>query len=158
MADEVAGLTLKVIGVVRNELKGPGQYNPHEIVSEIVIDESLTDALDNLEEFSHLIVLYWMHLDAHPEPKPNKIHPRHDTSNPLVGIFSTRSGDRPNRIGLNPAKLLERKGNILRVSGLDAVDGTPVIDIKPYMPRLDTIADAQVSNWEEVYRDRRQQE
>lgn len=151
----MAEYTVKTIGIVRSGIKQPGEYNPHEITSEIVIDDDLCDGLDNLNEFSHIIVLYWMHLDANPGKKPVKIRPRNNPDNPLVGIFSTRSGDRPNRIGLCNAKLLGRQGNVLRLSGLDAVDGTPVIDIKPYMPRLDTISDAQVSKWEVTYRDRR---
>jgi len=61
MANELSGVTLKVIGIVRNEIKQPSMRDFEGVISEIVVDSSLTEALDNLDEFSHLIVLYWMH-------------------------------------------------------------------------------------------------
>jgi tRNA-Thr(GGU) m(6)t(6)A37 methyltransferase TsaA len=138
-------MTLKPIGFVRNEIKQPATLDFKNIVSEIVIDSSLTEALDSLDEFSHIIVLYWMHRsDRQP---PLKIHPRGKAELPLVGLFATRSPNRPNPVGKATVRLLERRDNILRVEGLDAIDGTPVIDIKPYLPHNDSMDNVKVPPW-----------
>ena len=148
MADELPSMTLKVIGIVRNEVKErpPADFNWAETISEIVIDTSLTEALDGLEGFSHLIVLYWMHRLT-PGEVPLKIHPKGKPELPLTGLFATRTPNRPNPIGKTTVSLLQRRGNIFRVKGLDALDGTPVIDIKPYIPRSDLVADGKVPPW-----------
>jgi len=148
MADELPTVTLKAIGIVRNEVK---QTPPdrldwwQELVSEVVIEPSLTEALDGLEDFSHIIVLYWMHQASGEVPL--KVHPMGRQEVPLTGLFATRSPNRPNRIGKATVGLLHRRGNILTVKGLDALDGTPVIDIKPYIPGYDSVADANVPQW-----------
>ena len=93
MADELPYLTLKAIGIVRNDIKqspGPG-YDWGKIVSDIVINSSLSEALDGLEEFSHIIVLYWMHHIAAKGQVPTKVHPQGRRELPLVGLFATRS-------------------------------------------------------------------
>jgi len=147
MASEVPDMTLKSVGVVRNEMKEPGGRNVSEIVSEIVIDDDFADALDRLDEYSDIIVLYWYHVDENPGPKPNRVYPHRQDTYPLVGVFALRASDRPNRIGLCVSKLLELQGNVAKVTGLDAIDGSPVIDIKPYVPRLDSRPDATVGPW-----------
>jgi len=142
-------MTLKAIGIVRNEVKERPPFRRDwwvEIVSEVVIDSSLTEALDGLEEFSHIIVLYWMHRLASDEV-PLKVCPKGRKELPPVGLFASRAPHRPNRIGKATVKLLRRQGNILRVKGLDALDGTPVIDIKPYIPGYDSVADTRVPQW-----------
>ncbi len=148
MADELPVITLKAIGVVRNEIKQkpPAGYEWEKVVSEIVVDSSLTEALDGLDEFSHIIVLYWMHR-ATSGKVPLKIHPRRRQELPLVGLFATRSPNRPNPIGKATVRLLQRQTNILKVEGLDAIDGTPVIDIKPYIPGYDSAANTAVPQW-----------
>jgi tRNA-Thr(GGU) m(6)t(6)A37 methyltransferase TsaA len=136
------------IGAVRSPLKEPTyqRLNLKEIISDIIIDESLTEALNGLEGFSHIIVLYWMHL-ATREKKRLKTHPMGRQDVPPQGLFATRSPNRPNPLGKTTVRLLERKGNVLRVQGLDAIDGTPVIDIKPYMPGYDSATDATTPDW-----------
>ena len=148
MTDALPPMTAKAIGIVRNEIKqaAPARRNWGEIVSEIVIDTSLTEALDGLEEFSHIIVLYWMHRATSREVSL-KVHPRGKQELPLVGLFVTRSPNRPNPIGKATVRLLQRQGNILRVEGLDAIDGTPVIDIKPYIPGYDSAANTTEPQW-----------
>ena len=149
MSDELTGMSLKPIGAVRNVVKQPpgGGYPWEHIVSEIVVDESLSMALDGLDGFSHIIVLYWMHKIADRGQPQLKIHPRGNPGLPLTGLFATRTPHRPNPIGKVTVRLLERSGNTLRVEGLDAIDGTPVIDIKPYIPRYDAATDARVPSW-----------
>ena len=146
MASELLSMTLKAIGIVRSEIRQPSRQDCKEIVSEIVIDSSLTEALDRLDDFSHIIVLYWMH-HATNRPVRTKIHPRGRQELPLLGLFATRTPNRPNPVGKATVRLLQRRGNILRVKGLDAIDGTPVIDIKPYIPRYDSAANAKVPPW-----------
>jgi tRNA-Thr(GGU) m(6)t(6)A37 methyltransferase TsaA len=141
-------MSLVTIGTVRSPLKEPTfeRLSLKEITSEIVIDEGLTRALDGLEGFSHIIVLFWMHL-ATREKKRLKTHPMGRQDVPPQGLFATRSPNRPNPIGKTTVRLLERNGNVLRVQGLDAIDGTPVIDIKPYMPGYDSASDATTPDW-----------
>ena len=146
MTYNLLDMTLKPIGTVRNEIEQPGRREWAEIVSEIVIDSRLTEALDGLEDFSHIIVLYWFHGITEAE-MPLKVHPMRRPELPLTGLFATRAPNRPNRLGKATVKLLQRRGNILRVKGLDALNGTPVLDIKPYLPGYDSVADARVPSW-----------
>ena len=148
MTDELPGITMKAIGLVRNEVKQPpgADYAWENVASDIVIDCSLTEALDNLDEFSHIIVLYWLH-QVTGDTKRTRVHPRARQELPLVGLFATRSPHRPNSIGKKTVKLVRRQGNILSVEGLDAIDGTPVLDIKPYIPGYDSVTDARVPPW-----------
>ena len=149
MADELPNMTLKAIGIVRSEIKeptGPG-YPWEKVVSDIVVNSSLSEALDGLEEFSHIIVLYWMHQRAATGQPPTKVRPMGKQKLPLMGVFATRSPDRPNPVGKATVRLLQRQGNTLKIKGLDAIDGTPVIDIKPYLPGYDSVTDAKVPQW-----------
>ena len=146
MASEFPDMTLKAIGIVRNEIKQPLREGWEKVISDIVIDSSLTEALDGLEEFSHVIVIYWMHHVA-TGPPPIKVHPRARQELPEVGLFASRSPNRPNPVGKATVRLLQRRSNILMVEGLDAIDGTPVIDIKPYIPGYDSADDAKVPPW-----------
>ena len=149
MTGELPGITLKAIGIVRNGIKQPPEQVPfgwEKVVSDIEVDSSLTEALDGLGGFSHIVVLYWMHQVAAGE-MPMKVHPMGKKELPLVGIFATRSPHRPNPVGKTTVRLLQCQGNILKVEGLDAIDGTPVIDIKPYIPEFDSAAKATVPQW-----------
>ena len=138
-------MNLKAIGIVRNEIKEPTHQDSGDIVSEIIIDSSLTEALDDLDKFSHIIILYWIHRSRRPAPM--KVHPRGNKDRALMGVFATRSPSRPNPIGKATVRLLERKGNILKVRGLDAIDGSPVLDIKPYIPGYDSVDDCRAPSW-----------
>ena len=133
---------------MRNEVRKPPRppYDWDNVVSRIEIEPDLTEALDNLDEFSHIIVLFWMDRLV-SKPLPLKVRPRHDPNRPLIGLFASRSPHRPNSIGKTTAKLLKRERNVLTVSGLDAIDGTPIIDIKPYQPDYDSPSDARTPLW-----------
>ena len=145
MFSDSSEITLKPIGTVKNEIKQRGKCDVQNVVSEIVIDSSLSEALDNLDEFSHIIILYWCH--QYRKPIPLKVHPKRDETIPLKGVFATRSPDRPNPIGETTVELLKRHENVLTVKGLDAIDGTPVIDIKPYIPGSDSAPKAKIPPW-----------
>ena len=140
-------LVLTPIGIVRNEVKEPMREGWEEVASEIVFEESLAECLEGVEEFSHIIVVFWMHRAPAMERPVGKIHPRGRADLPLVGIFATRTPHRPNPLGVSTVRLVERKGNVLKVIGLDVIDGTPVIDIKPYIPPLDSPSPVKVPDW-----------
>ena len=147
MAEEIPAMTMKPIGFVRNEVERTPRDGGDwwvETISDIVIEESLTEALDGLEKNSCIIVLYWMHRLTTDEIRL-KIHPRGRQEIPLRGLFATRTPNRPNRIGVTTVRLLRRQGNVLTVKGLDALNGTPVIDVKPCIAGYDSVDDAEVS-------------
>ena len=147
MIDKLPPMTLKSIGIVRNDIKETtARRNRDEVESEVVLDNSLTEGLDGLEGYSHVIVLFWMHR-AMSDEVPLKVHPMGRKELPLTGIFAVCTPNRPNRIGKTVVRLLRRQGNILKVKGLDAIDGSPVIDIKPYIPHSDSVPDAKVPQW-----------
>ncbi len=124
---------MRPIGFVRTESSEEEIHtNRRNIVSDVVVNEELRDALEGIEGYSHLIVIFWMHRVSEKERRNLKTHPRHRNDLPQVGVFSVRERSRPNPIGLTVVELLERNGRVLKVKGLDAVDGTPVLDVKPY--------------------------
>ena len=140
-------INLQPIGIVKNnitELKG---RNRKEIVSEIIINKDLIEALHKIDDFSHIIVIYWMHKLPPSQRSVIKVHPRGNKDLPLVGVFASRSPARPNPLGITTVKLLERRDNILKVSGLDAINGTPVLDIKPYLPDHDYTSEIKTPGW-----------
>jgi tRNA-Thr(GGU) m(6)t(6)A37 methyltransferase TsaA len=145
MSKELPEIRFKVIGTVHNEIKRRHRHNTKDIVSEIVLDPSLAEGLDSIEGFSHLIIIYFMNKSR--QPFPLKVQPRFRAEPGEVGVFASRSPDRPNPLGKTIVKLLEHHENVLKVQGLDAMDGTPVIDIKPYIPRIDTVKNARVPPW-----------
>ena len=137
---------MKPVAVVRNDVKEMGRRDWSQIESELVFPDQLNDALDGLDDFSHIVVLFWLHRSPVGECPANRIHPQMRPDLPLVGLFSTRSPVRPNPLGLAIVRLLERSGNVLKVIGLDAIDGTPVLDIKGYLPG-DAVAGARYPEW-----------
>lgn len=96
----------------------------------IAINPEYVEGLDGIEELDHLEILYWMHKLNEEERAILKIHPRGDLSRPVKGVFSLRSPVRPNPIGVTRVRLLKREDGAVLVEGLDALDGSPVIDIK----------------------------
>lgn len=145
-------MTFKKIGVIRSaytpESGAPrqGALAPHA-ASTIVVDPEYEEGLRDIETFSHLIVLYafdrskgWSGLVKTPWEEK-----RH-------GVFATRSPRRPNAIGMTVVKLVNREGTTLHVQGLDAFDGTPLLDLKPYVPGFDRVEDAG-GGWLEAAKD-----
>jgi len=112
------------------------------------IDAKYADALDGLDQFSHVWVFYWFDKNDTPEKRRIlKVHPRGNSKNPLTGIFATRAPVRPNLIALTLCKVLSVSGNRVRIDEIDALPGSPVIDLKPYIPRSDCRPDATVPAW-----------
>lgn len=105
-------------------------------------------ALKGITDFSHIILLYWLHeRDIKEHRKTCIVTPKRHPSAPKLGVFACRSPDRPNPIGLSVVKLHEVEGCLLRVQKVDAYEGTPIIDIKPYIPQADCISGAKVPKW-----------
>lgn len=115
------------------------------LVCDIVIDERWAEALDGIEAYSHLIVVFWMH-KVDPGARVLRAHPRGRADLPEVGVLAARGRNHPNPVGLAVVELLGREGRRLRVRRLDAYDGTPIIDIKPYDP-YDVVESPRVPAW-----------
>lgn len=116
----------------------------------VCVYPEFAEGLEGLDQFSHIIVFYWFHQnDTEEKRKTLKVHPRGNRSNPLTGVFATRSPARPNLIGMTICRLVSMEGAALHVDGIDAFDGTPVIDIKPCIGRLDLVSQLRVPAWAE---------
>ena len=135
---ESNAVTLNPVGVVQRQ--GERTF--------LSIAPRYAPALEGIQGFSHLWVLYWFHGHDNPEDRGTlKVHPRRDPSNPLTGVFATRAPVRPNLIGLTACGLLAVKGTTLEVADLDAQDGSPILDIKPYIPEGDSHPEARTPEW-----------
>ena len=144
----LSDITLRPIGAVRNRIKEPMSSGWAEVRSRIVVRPELEEALLGLEGYSHIYVLFWPHQipDGVRGSKPT-LHPLDDPANPLQGVLATRSQIRFNPVLVSVVPLLKVRGNVLHVRGLDAVDGSPVLDVKPYIPHFDGVPDARVPQW-----------
>ncbi len=140
-------INLAPIGRVINGVEYPNHVKWETITSEVVIAPQLVEALDGIDGFSHIVIIFY--LDKVDEDRHSllKVHPENKEELPLVGVFATRSPVRPNPIGITAVKLLEREENVLKVLGLDAYDGTPVLDVKPYLRRGDLVKEATMPDW-----------
>ena len=138
-------IKLKSIGYVHRASKQEN-VKDRSLVSKITIRKGLTKALEGIEEFSHVFVLFYMHQVSTQDKKALKVHPRGRIDLPLVGLFATRTPLRPNPVGLAVVELLKRKENVLVVQGLDAFDGTPVLDLKPY-DNWDAVVNIHIPEW-----------
>jgi tRNA-Thr(GGU) m(6)t(6)A37 methyltransferase TsaA len=114
----------------------------------VEIFDEVSDAVLGLEGFSHIYVLYWFHENDTPDKrKVLQVHPRGDPQNPLTGVFATHSPLRPNLIGLTLCKLKTIKANRIDIEDIDAFDGSPVIDIKCYIPGSTSESGVRVPGW-----------
>lgn len=126
--------TLESIGITFNERKTPKDDYWGEVVSEIKLDKNWdVSCLDEITSFSHLEIIYLFHLVQDKDIQHASRYPRNNKDYPKVGIFAQRGKNRPNRIGVTTVELISKEGNSLFVKGLDAIDGTPILDIKPVM-------------------------
>lgn len=160
-------MNLTPVGIVRSPLKDPiltasksglslgldkvkviaHREQVAECISELVIDSRWEALLEGVEGFSHILVLYWPHLIDPERRTLKKVHPMGRKDLPEQGIFATCSPARPNPVLVTAVALKERNGNILTVQGLEAVDGSPVIDIKPYSKSYMVAGDLKSPDW-----------
>ena len=125
-----------------------GTVSKNEEGTWIEIFEPYCDALLGLEGFSHIQVLFWFHQnDTADRRKTLRVHPRKDEKIPLTGVFATHSPLRPNLIGLTICKIKSVQGRRIEIEDIDAFDGTPVIDIKCYIPESISGSDVRVPDW-----------
>jgi tRNA-Thr(GGU) m(6)t(6)A37 methyltransferase TsaA len=160
-------MQLKAVGVVRSEIKSPmlqagesdlelqeqmtkiRDYHQKikNIVCELFIFPEWAELLDGIEGFSHILVLYWPHLIEPERRSLRRVHPMGRKDLPVQGIFATCSPVRPNPILVSAVQLLERRGSVLKVKGLEAVDGSPIVDIKPYVQSYYGVESPTVPDW-----------
>jgi len=136
-------IVYKPIGIVRNDFIKP--EDPKEIrnsQSQLIVNEKYLPALEGIEQFRYLIVVY--HIDRSSGYR-ERVHPMGDLSIPERGVFATRSPCRPNPIGITVVEIVDVEGTTIKVTSLDALDGTPLLDIKPYEAHFDSPAGIQ---WE----------
>lgn len=131
------GYVIRPLGVVRKQ--------GEETV--LVLLPDFAAALRGLEGFSHVWVLWWFDRNDTPEKRKSlQVHPRGDERNPLTGVFACRAPVRPNPIALTLCRVLAVRDNVVTVDGIEAFDGSPVVDLKPYIPGFDWRA-ATVPHW-----------
>lgn len=138
-------VSVRPIGVVRNAVREPRPDGWESVRSDIIVREELEPALDGLDGYSHIIVVFAF--DRVPESERRERISSRDARVPDQGVLATRSQLRPSPLGVSVVALLRRRKTILRVVGLDAIDGTPVLDVKPYYPAHDAVRDARVPEW-----------
>lgn len=160
-------ITLTPVGIVRSEIRKPMLRADEDglsleernrkvtelrvkiktLVSELIFAPQFVETLEGIEGFSHILVLYWPHLVPPDRRNLQKVHPMGRKDIAAQGIFATCSPARPNPVLVTAARLLERTGATLRVRGLEAVDGSPILDIKPYNPGYYRIDNPLLPEW-----------
>ncbi len=140
-------LKIVEIGYVENDVSEQTDLKWGNIKSKIKLANEYVGGLTGLENFSHAIILTYLHEAKFIQEKHLERRPRNLPDMPLIGIFSQRAKDRPNPIGLTSVKIIEVLADTLLVEGLDAINGTPVLDIKPYYPQYDKVGNAIIPEW-----------
>ncbi len=142
-------IEMRPVGFVRRTSSNE-DVRDRNLVSKIVLIRGLARALDGIEDWSHIYVIYWLNRVLRTE-EPVLHFPSTKAESPPLGIFATRAPIHPNPIGLTLVELIRREKNVLWVRGLDAYDGTPVLDIKPYpdweQGRFIVVTDFRVPEW-----------
>ena len=139
-------ISLRVIGHVVNGRTSTADRDWGDVESRLVLAPDLADGLAGLEQFSHAIVVFYMHLHPDSDAPTLQRRPRGRADMPLLGVFAQRGRTRPNPIGLTAVEVVRVEPGAAVVRGLDAVDGTPILDLKPYAPVFDT-RDARAPEW-----------
>lgn len=137
-----------VIGEVRSPVTEAVDMNWGEVVSEIVLKPEYAPGLLGLGDFSHAMILTLLHEAKYVPEVHLRRHPQERQDMPLLGIFAQRARHRPNRIGVTACEIVKVTENSVKVRALDAINGTPVIDVKPYVPVYDR-KDATIPKWME---------
>ena len=149
--EERHALELKPIGIIHSPYKSrgeaPRQGYGHEEICQVEVFKEFEEGLKDIERFSHIILIYWFHRSR---GYSLTVTPSWDTK--PHGLFTTRSPNRPCPLGLSVVELVAREKNILKAKGLDAIDGTPLLDIKPYFPSIDEKANVKVGWLEDKLR------
>ena len=140
--------SIKPIPFVKNNRKEIEDDHWGSIISTIELAEFINESsLKGINQFSHLEIIFYFDKVSDDKIQYEARHPRNNTDYPEVGIFAQRGKNRPNKLGLTIVELLELKQRTLIVKGLDAIDGTPIIDIKPVMKEFLPIDQVRQPNW-----------
>ncbi len=140
-------ITLSPVGVVRNQIQDKEYHGWKDVVSEIEVTGEFIPALEGLADFSHVLVFFWLHQVTAGERATRRARPLRKAEIPEMGIFAWHSSRRPNPIGMTIARLLGVQGNKVKVQGLDAIDGTPVLDLKPYVAGYYHVEQSREPSW-----------
>ena len=139
-------VSIRPVGVVRNDVRTSRPDGWEQVRSSIIVREDLAEGLDGIDGYTHIIVVFAF--DKIPESEQRlRVQMGNDQRIPELGVFATRSQRRPSPVGVSVVRLLRRRGNVLWVSGLDAIDETPVLDLKPYFPNHDAFPAAGLPEW-----------
>ncbi len=139
-------IIMNPIGYVENNVQAKKDVSWGEDISRIVLEKEYCNGLSGLEDFSHAIIIYYLDKAEYKREEHLQRRPQNREDMPLVGIFSQRGKDRPNKIGMTAVRIVEVCEKALVVKGLDAINGTAVLDIKPYYPVYDK-KEAAVPDW-----------
>lgn len=142
-------LELTVIGTVRSPVREGVDAEWGAVEATVELTADLADALHGLTDFSHALIVFYMHQSTFAREDLVR-RPQGRADLPKVGIFAQRAKHRPNAIGVTAVEIVGVDGRFLRVRGLDAIDGTPVLDVKPYFPWFDRRDDVRTPDWCDV--------
>jgi tRNA-Thr(GGU) m(6)t(6)A37 methyltransferase TsaA len=142
-------MIVEPIGVVKSPVTQTIDENWGNVLSEIHLAPNLHLGLTGIDQFHYIIVVFHMHKASFDLKKDLIRRPQGRPDMPEVGIFAQRAKHRPNSIGMTAVQLMKVDGNVLIVKGLDAIDGTPILDIKPYYPAFDRIEEPRSPEWVE---------
>lgn len=140
-------IPLRVIAIVRNGRDSAEDRDWGALESAIEMNPGFAEGLAGLADFSHVLVLFYMHRDPDGEAPALVRRPRGRADMPLAGVFAQRGRMRPNPVGITTCEIVRVEPGRLVVRGLDAIDGTPVLDVKPYVPAFDRPDSPRVPEW-----------
>lgn len=140
-------ICFKTIGFVKNAVEAKKDVSWGEEISYLILDEEYEEGLKGLSDFSYITLIYYLDKAKFDKDKHLVRRPQNREDMPLVGIFAQRAKDRPNPIGMTSVELVAVEKNIITVRGLDAIDGTPILDIKPYYPMYDCKEKVRIPEW-----------
>ncbi|MBM4415763.1 MAG: SAM-dependent methyltransferase [Chloroflexi bacterium] len=140
-------VTLTPIGAVEGAGDDIARQDWSRVRSAVRLRPELAGALLGLDGYSHVIVVAWLHRIPHELRERRQAYPAGDERLPLQGAFALRGGTRPNPLAVTVCRLLAVEGALLRLEGLDLVDGTRVLDVKPYVPHYDAVPKASIPRW-----------
>ena len=143
-------IILEPVGFVSSPVSERTDENWGEVKSKIILRPEFAGGLSGLEGFSHAIIVAYLHEATYEKEKHLQRRPRNLQTMPMLGIFSQRAKNRPNTIGITAVRIMEVGNYYIEVKGLDAIDKTPILDIKPYFPHYDKIENPKVPEWVNV--------
>ncbi len=140
-------IQVEPIGFVSSPVIDAVDHDWGQVVSAVELEEQFRGGLQGLEQFSHALVVTYLHRASFDPHQHLQRRPRDLETMPEVGIFSQRAKHRPNPIGVTAVQIVAVSEASIKVKGLDAIDGTPVLDVKPYYPHYDRVGEATVPQW-----------